>query len=74
VPRDAADQAAAAQPVEEPCPGDLYFFSRPDEPVSHVGFVTDVGMLHAEQAAGVVEGPMPAERRATLLGAGRLLP
>ena len=72
VPRDAADQAAAAVPVEDPQPGDLYFFGRPDETVSHVGFVTEVGVLHASQAVGVVEEPMPEERRATLLGAGRL--
>lgn len=71
VPRDAADQAAYAVPVAEPQPGDLYFFGRPDEVVSHVGFVTDGGLLHASEADGVVEEPMPAERRATLLGAGR---
>ena len=72
VPRDAADQAAAAVPVHDPRPGDLYFFGRPDETVSHVGFVTERGLLHASQAVGVVEEPMPDERRATLLGAGRL--
>jgi gamma-D-glutamyl-L-lysine dipeptidyl-peptidase len=72
VPRDAADQAAAAAPVQDPRPGDLYFFGRPDEAVSHVGFVTEAGLLHASQAVGVVEEPMPEERRATLLGAGRL--
>ena len=72
VPRDAADQAARAVPVEQPRPGDLYFFGRPDEPVSHVGFVTERGLLHASDGVGVVEEPMPEERRATLLGAGRL--
>ena len=72
VPRDAADQAAAAVPVDDPRPGDLFFFGRPDEKVSHVGFVTERGLLHASQAVGVVEEPMPDERRATLLGAGRL--
>jgi len=72
VPRDAADQAAAASPVEDPRPGDLYFFGKPDEVVSHVGFVTEVGLLHASQDHGVVEQPMPDERRAVLLGAGRL--
>jgi cell wall-associated NlpC family hydrolase len=72
VPRDAADQAAAAVPVQDPQPGDLYFFGRPDEVVSHVGFVTEVGLLHASDGVGVVEQPMPEERRATLLGAGRL--
>jgi gamma-D-glutamyl-L-lysine dipeptidyl-peptidase len=74
VPRDAADQAGAAEPVREPRPGDLYFFGRPDELVGHVGFVTELGMLHASQGVGVVEEPMPEERRATLLGAGRLSP
>jgi hypothetical protein len=72
VPRDAADQAAAAVPVEDPGPGDLWFFGRPDEPVSHVGFVTEVGLLHASPDLGVVEEPIPDGRRATLLGAGRL--
>jgi cell wall-associated NlpC family hydrolase len=72
VPRDAADQAAAAAPVADPTPGDLYFFGRYDEPVSHVGFVTEVGLLHASPAVGVVEEPLPEERRQTLLGAGRL--
>jgi hypothetical protein len=72
VPRDAADQAAAAVPVTDPRPGDLWFFGRPDEPVTHVGFVTEVGLLHASQQAGVVEEPMPDQRRASLLGAGRL--
>jgi gamma-D-glutamyl-L-lysine dipeptidyl-peptidase len=72
VPRDAADQAAAAFPVDDPRPGDLWFFGRPDEKVSHVGFVTETGLLHASPAAGVVEEPMPEARRATLLGARRL--
>lgn len=74
VPRDAADQAAAATPVEDPRAGDLYFFGRPGETVSHVGFVTEIGLLHASDGVGVVEEPMPEERRATLLGAGRLGP
>jgi gamma-D-glutamyl-L-lysine dipeptidyl-peptidase len=72
VPRDAADQAAVAVPVTDPSPGDLWFFGRADEQVSHVGFVTEAGLLHAGPRSGVVEEPMPAERRATLLGAGRL--
>ena len=72
VPRDAADQAAAATPVDQPRPGHLLFFGRPGEPVSHIGFVTEAGLLHASPAVGVVEEPMPEERRATLLGAGRL--
>lgn len=74
VPRDAADQAAAAHPLPGPEPGDLWFFGRPGEPVGHVGFVTEVGLLHASPDSGVVEEPMPEERRAILLGAGRLAP
>ena len=74
VPRDAADQAAAATPVAEPRVGDLWFFGRPDQLVGHVGFVTEAGMLHASPDRGVVDEAMPEERRATLLGAGRLLP
>jgi hypothetical protein len=31
-----------------------------------------VGLLHASDGVGVVEQPMPDERRLTLLGAGRL--
>ena len=72
VPRDAADQAAAAVLVDDPRPGDLWFFGKPGEKVSHVGFVTEAGLLHASPALGVVEEPMPEERRATLIGAGRL--
>jgi cell wall-associated NlpC family hydrolase len=75
VPRDAADQAAAATPVPagDERPSDLLFFGRPGERVHHVGFVTDVGMLHAsDSASAVVEEPLTDERRATLLGTGRL--
>ena len=64
--------AAAAVPVADPRPGDLYFFGRYDEAVSHVGFVTESGLLHATEGVGVVEQPIPEERRAMLLGAGRL--
>jgi gamma-D-glutamyl-L-lysine dipeptidyl-peptidase len=77
VPRDAADQAAAATPVAagEERPGDVLFFARTGERVHHVGFVTEAGVLHASDAAsGVVEEPLPEDRRATLLGAGRLDP
>jgi hypothetical protein len=72
VPRDAADQAAYAEPVADPRPGDLYFFGRLGEPVSHVGFVTEAGLLHASPDMGVVEEPIPEDRRTLLLGAGRL--
>jgi cell wall-associated NlpC family hydrolase len=72
VPRDAADQAAFAVPVDPPEPGDLYFFGRPDEAVSHIGFVTEHGLLHASPELGVVEEPMPEARRPALLGSGRM--
>jgi gamma-D-glutamyl-L-lysine dipeptidyl-peptidase len=73
VPRDAADQAAAAEPVVDPVEGDLLFFGRPHEKVHHVGFVTERGILHASQeAGGVVDEPLTEKRSATLLGAGRL--
>lgn len=80
VPRDASDQAAASQPVErgQEQPGDLWFFARPGAGVHHVGFVVGPGvMLHAPDSGDrryVVEEPLPPERLATLVTAGRLLP
>lgn len=75
VPRDAADQHLAAEPVAltDVRPGDLLFFARGDGPVYHVGLVTAPGeMLHAGQEAGVAEGPVSPARRADLVAAGRL--
>ncbi|MEV6525598.1 C40 family peptidase [Longispora sp. NPDC051575] len=76
VPRDAADQYAAATPVERGTEqaGDLYFFARDGQPVHHVGFVVGDGrMLHACGTTGrVVCEELTAERVATLLGIGRL--
>jgi gamma-D-glutamyl-L-lysine dipeptidyl-peptidase len=73
VPRDAADQAAAAEPVVDPGPGDLLFFARLGQPVHHVGFVSERGILHASsEAGGVVDEPLSDARRASLIGAGRL--
>ncbi|MBA3308556.1 MAG: C40 family peptidase [Nocardioidaceae bacterium] len=78
VPRDAQaqQQAAAEVPLGAEQPGDLYFFARGDGPVTHVGFVTDrLRMLHAPESGGLVEdAPMSAERLATLVAVGRLLP
>ena len=75
VPRDAADQHAAAEPVPLPDvgPGDLLFFARADGHVFHVGLVTESsGMLHAGAEEGVVEGPLSPARRVHLVAAGRL--
>ena len=76
VPRDAADQreAVPAISLKYVRPGDLYFFARPGERVHHVGIVTaNRAMLHAPEEGGVVvEEPLTDERRATLVGAGRV--
>jgi cell wall-associated NlpC family hydrolase len=86
VPRDAFDQADGRPaivpvPLDEVEPGDLYFFARPGQRVHHVGFatrpVTDDGrrwMLHAPESGNqhVVDEPIPAERLALLVGAGRV--
>jgi len=83
LPRDARDQAAFVAPasVHEVHPGDLYFFARPGEDVSHVGIasrsVGDDGvrwMIHApETGEHVVEEPMGADRLESLVAAGRVL-
>ncbi|WP_018349848.1 C40 family peptidase [Longispora albida] len=76
VPRDAAEQQAAATPVAlgTEQPGDLYFFARPGQPVHHVGFVLgERRMLHACYTGGkVVAEDLTPERSATLVSAGRL--
>ncbi len=75
VPRDAADQHAAAERVLIPDagPGDLFFFARDDRHVFHVGLVTESGgILHAGEEEGVAEGPVSPSRRAHLIAAGRL--
>jgi cell wall-associated NlpC family hydrolase len=75
VPRDAADQHAAAErvPIPDAGPGDLFFFARADGHVVHVGLVTESGgMLHASEEEGVAEGPVSPSRRAHLIAAGRL--
>jgi gamma-D-glutamyl-L-lysine dipeptidyl-peptidase len=82
VPRDAAAQLAAAQPVPlgQERPGDLYFFGDPAA-ITHVGFVVASGrMLHAPEnsstvpgAGVVVEEPLAAHLEARLVAAGRLV-
>ncbi len=75
-PRDAVDQreAVPAVSLKYVRPGDLYFFARPDEPVHHVGVVTEKrAMLHASEAGGaVVEERLSPEQQAMLVGAGRV--
>ncbi|MGA8257571.1 MAG: C40 family peptidase [Nocardioides sp.] len=79
VPRDAADQALACDRVELGAeqPGDLWFFAKdgPGTRITHVGFfVGDDTLLHAPDSGPrryVVEEPLPDERRATLVAAGR---
>ncbi|HEY8457489.1 MAG TPA: NlpC/P60 family protein [Actinopolymorphaceae bacterium] len=79
VPRDADDQAAAADsvPVDEAQAGDLYFFRRSDRPVHHVGFATGTAghLLHSPRTGRqIVEEPLDAERQATLMSkAGRFV-
>jgi hypothetical protein len=77
VPRDADAQCAAAAKVAlgDEQPADLYFFARPDGFVNHVGFVIEPGvMLHAPEGTELVEeAPVSAERRGSLIGAGRLV-
>ena len=72
VPRDAADQAARAVPVQDPQPGDLYFFGSADEAVGHVGFVTEAGCCTRATGSAWSRSRCPRSARATLLGAGRL--
>lgn len=80
VPRDAHDQLAGVEevPLTQRQRGDVLFFARDGEPAHHVGFDAGDGLLlHATMGAGrgVVERvPMPAERAATLIAAGRFLP
>ncbi len=76
VPRNAGDQQAAARPVPlgEEQPGDLYFFARDGRGAHHVGFVAGDGWMVDACFTGVEHHPLPAERRETLAGCGRLLP
>ncbi len=77
IPRDAGDQyhSAVDVPLDEVCPGDLYFFAHPGKDIHHVGIVVRRGvMLHApESGAAVVEEQLSAARLQTLTCAGRIL-
>jgi cell wall-associated NlpC family hydrolase len=81
VPRDAHDQRRVVEmvPLDEVRVGDLYFFGRDTERITHVGFATSSAsdpvrtMLHApEDSVRVTDEPLAPERRATLVGAGRV--
>ena len=84
IPRDAFDQAAAANvgpvPLDAVRPGDLYFFARPGERVYHVGLASmpvdgdgTRWMLHAPEGGGLVEdAPLAPHRESTLVSAGRV--
>ena len=76
VARDAYAQAdfATPVPVDSVQPGDLYFFARPGARIHHVGIVVRPGrMIHASETGGaLVEEDLSAERRTTLVAAGRL--
>lgn len=76
LPRDADDQSDQLPAVDigDAQPGDLYFFAQSGRPVHHVGIVTGPHrMLHApETGAAVVEEDLSADRRASLVGAGRI--
>ena len=73
LPRDADDQQTSLAAVGEPRAGDLAFFGKAER-ATHVGFVSGAGrLLHAPMTGGVVtEEELSDERRAALLGAGRL--
>ncbi|TCB98029.1 glycoside hydrolase [Micromonospora zingiberis] len=81
LPRDASDQAAAAQRVElgTERPGDLYTFAQPGSRVHHIGIVTAAPQGHGERRMlhacyrhrKVLEERLPPERTATLVDARR---
>ncbi len=77
-PRDAYAQQEALAPVdiEQARSGDLYFFAHRGRRIHHVGIVTAAGrMVHASETGSVlVEEDLPAERRATLVAAARVVP
>lgn len=74
VPRDASDQYAALAPVEvdHVRAGDVYFFAPPDEPPTHVGWVSQPGrLLHASEGRDVEDVPLTPDRTRTLMAAAR---
>lgn len=78
IPRDAHDQAQAAQeiPLDEAAPGDFYFFAWPGKKIHHVGVVAgERRMVHASQNGGrVILEQLEGERAETLACARRVLP
>jgi len=79
VPRTAAQQFAAATPVEprDLRPGDLVFFRLTSRAVSHVGiYAGDNRFVHAPQSGGHVRIASLDDDyyRRHFAGAGRLLP
>lgn len=81
VPRDAHDQHRAVDvvPLDEVRVGDLYFFGRDPERITHVGFATSSAsdpirtMLHApEDSVRVTDEALAPERMVTLVAAGRV--
>lgn len=81
VPRDAFDQIEATTRADAAAPGDLYFFHRGGDAITHVGFATnapgdDPAMLHApdgDRRQSIEDGPMAPQRRERLAGVGSFL-
>ncbi len=74
VPRDAHEQEAAAEQVEEPCQGDLVTYGS-GAAASHIAFWLDENrILHAASGRGVVEEPESAELRRIRRRFVRLVP
>jgi len=79
VPRTAAQQFAAASPVQRKDlqPGDLVFFRLSGREVSHVGiYAGDNRFVHAPQSGGTVRIDSLEQEyfRRSFAGAGRLYP
>lgn len=73
VPRDAGQQAAAADEVAQPAYGDLAVYG--EESVTHIAFwLGDGRILHAAGGSGVVEEEEPASLREIRRGFVRLRP
>jgi cell wall-associated NlpC family hydrolase len=73
IPRDAYQQAEAADPVLEPRYGDLAVYGR--DSVTHIAFwLGDERILHAAGGRGVVEEPEPGSLREIRRGFVRFAP
>jgi cell wall-associated NlpC family hydrolase len=76
IPRDAADQYDACEHIRavDARPGDLLFFAHQGKRPHHVGILTGpASMLHAPESGSVIiEEPLSAQQRSTIVGAGRL--